>query len=173
MSKHNKGSHGVYSLTCISRKCGRRFGVMWEGQTTKFYNYFTGGELGSSFKLTYPFTGCPWCGAWWCTGPLDAAAYPAPPPLLGHRHVVRTTTGSQERVFKCGTWWPVGPLDARALPHPQAGQQQANIPSGLGTPSWVTDVVNWSAFSTKTGVIDAMMKAQILKNCPPHKWEWK
>ncbi len=49
---------------------------MWEGQTTKFYNYLTGGELGSSFKLTYPFTGCPWCGAWWCTGPLDANVYP-------------------------------------------------------------------------------------------------
>ena len=80
MSKRNKGSHGIYSLTCISRKCGRRFGVMWEGQTTKFYNYFTGGELGSSFKLTYPFTGCPFCGAWWCTGPLDGEVYPKRPP---------------------------------------------------------------------------------------------
>lgn len=49
---------------------------MWEGQTIKFYNYFTGGELGSSFKLTYPFTGCPFCGVWWCTGPLEAGAYP-------------------------------------------------------------------------------------------------
>ena len=27
-------------------------------------------------KLSYPFTGCPWCGVWWCTGPLDAGAYP-------------------------------------------------------------------------------------------------
>ncbi len=107
MSKRNKGSHGIYSLTCISRKCGRRFGVMWEGQTTKFYNYFTGGELGSSFKLTYPFTGCPWCGAWWPTGPLDAIAYPkrkldpvfpVPPNYLLVNQPVKASTIS-------GNWW--------------------------------------------------------------------
>ena len=86
MSKRNKGNHGVYSLTCISRKCGRKFGVMWEGKAIGVISraYWDGEEKGyglgpleKRFKLvTYPFTGCPWCGAWWCTGPLDAMAYP-------------------------------------------------------------------------------------------------
>jgi hypothetical protein len=64
MSKHNKGNHGIYSLTCISQKCGRRFKVIYD--TTRG-------------RLTYPFTGCPFCGAWWCTGPLDGEAYPKKP----------------------------------------------------------------------------------------------
>ena len=70
MSKR-KSSHGIYELTCISHKCSRRFKVIYDieekpkGAPEPWYG-----------KLTYPFTGCPFCGAWWCTGPLDATAYP-------------------------------------------------------------------------------------------------
>ena len=96
MSKRNKGNHGIYSLTCISQKCGRKFGVMWELKNCVEVGV-TGRKLKTGYwtleeakmgVLVYPFNGCPFCGAWWCTGPLDAAAYPPPPPLLGHRHVV-------------------------------------------------------------------------------------
>ncbi len=124
MSKRSKGSHGVYSLTCISQKCGRKFGVMWELENCVEVGV-TGRKLKTGYwtleeakmgVLVYPFTGCPWCGVWWCTGPLDAAAYPSPPPLLGHRHVAPTqnSMGNSKRVFKCGTWWPIGPLNRRA-----------------------------------------------------------
>lgn len=61
MSKRSKGSHGIYQLTCISDKCSRRFKVI--------YDIARG-------RLSYPFAGCPFCGAWWPTGPLEASAYP-------------------------------------------------------------------------------------------------
>ena len=84
MSKRNKGNHGIYSLTCISQKCGRKFGVMWELKNCVEVGV-TGRKLKTGYwtleeakmgVLVYPFTGCPWCGTWWCTGPLDASAYP-------------------------------------------------------------------------------------------------
>ncbi len=85
MSKR-KGSHGIYDLTCISHKCSRRFKVIYDtravGVVAKAYwdkeqKGYGLEPLVKRFKLvTYPFTGCPFCGAWWCTGPLDASAYP-------------------------------------------------------------------------------------------------
>ncbi|KKK70484.1 hypothetical protein LCGC14_2923540, partial [marine sediment metagenome] len=33
MSKRNKGTHGIYDLTCISDKCSRRFKVIWDVRT--------------------------------------------------------------------------------------------------------------------------------------------
>jgi hypothetical protein len=80
----NKGSHGIYELTCISDKCSRRFKVIYDtrvvikdgaDQFDKRLNAWVEVQL-ECVELTYPFTGCPFCGAWWCTGPLDAAAYP-------------------------------------------------------------------------------------------------
>ena len=84
MGKRNKGTHGIYELTCISDKCSRRFKVLWElrdcveigimGRKRKT-GYWTLEEAKMGV-LAYPFNGCPFCGTWWCTGPLDAAAYP-------------------------------------------------------------------------------------------------
>ena len=86
MSKRKKGNHGIYELTCISRKCGKRFGVMWDCKLEKVAacrNPLSSvpGPRGwfpehMVKRLTYPFTGCPFCGVWWCTGPLDGEAYP-------------------------------------------------------------------------------------------------
>ena len=84
MSKRNKGTHGIYELTCISHKCSRRFKVLWElrdcvgigitGRKRKT-GYWTQEEAKMG-TLAYPFNGCPFCGAWWPTGPLDGEAYP-------------------------------------------------------------------------------------------------
>ena len=83
MSKRNKGSHGVYSLTCISHKCSRRFKVIYDVRTVsraeqikKLHPEANTYNVWGYVQFTYPFTGCPWWGAWWPTGPLDAAAYP-------------------------------------------------------------------------------------------------
>jgi len=77
MSKH-KNSSGIYELTCISHKCSRRFKVIYD--TQEVTQVVGGTPLHAlriiSTRLTYPFTGCPFCGAWWCTGPLDGGAYP-------------------------------------------------------------------------------------------------
>ncbi|KKL80961.1 hypothetical protein LCGC14_1754460 [marine sediment metagenome] len=74
MSKRSKGTHGIYELTCISHKCSRRFKVIYdiEGKPKGAPDPWYG-------KLTYPFTGCPFCGTWWPTGPLDGEAYPKRP----------------------------------------------------------------------------------------------
>ena len=85
MSKRNKGTHGIYDLTCISHKCSRRFKVIWDVrrvsalQQSKWAaeaNVYNPKPAVGYTKLTYPFNGCPFCGAWWPTGPLDAGAYP-------------------------------------------------------------------------------------------------
>ena len=86
MSKRNKGTHGIYDLTCISDKCSRRFKVIWDCQLEKVAacrNPLSSipGPRGwfperMVKRLTYPFNGCPFCGAWWPTGPLDGEAYP-------------------------------------------------------------------------------------------------
>ena len=122
MKKRKKGNHGVYNLTCISQKCGRRFKVMWEGKAIGVISraYWDGEEKGyglgpleKRFKLvTYPFKGCPFCGAWWCTGPLDATAYPK---------------------RKLDPVFPV-PADYTLVNAPlfAAGQQQANITRSVG-----------------------------------------
>ncbi len=77
MSKRKKGNHGIYSLTCISQKCGRRFKVLYDIRRVSVEAKDYWGAVRRD-RLSYPFTGCPWCGAWWCTGPLDASAYPLP-----------------------------------------------------------------------------------------------
>ena len=79
MSKRkHKGTHGIYQLTCISDKCSRRFKVIYDTQEVK--QTIGGTSLHAlrivSTRLTYPFKGCPFCGAWWPTGPLDGEAYP-------------------------------------------------------------------------------------------------
>jgi len=84
MSKRNKGTHGIYDLTCISDKCSRRFKVIWDVRTVGVEQRSIWSEEKKGFlvgtvryvSLTYPFTGCPFCGTWWCTGPLDGGAYP-------------------------------------------------------------------------------------------------
>ncbi|KKN26034.1 hypothetical protein LCGC14_0878790 [marine sediment metagenome] len=89
MSKRNKGTHGIYDLTCISDKCSRRFKVIWDVRTiaieikaNRVDERFTFGQTVGYAKLTYPFNGCPFCGAWWPTGPLDGEAYPKKPKPL-------------------------------------------------------------------------------------------
>jgi hypothetical protein len=86
MSKH-KGTHGIYELTCISHKCSRRFKVIYDtrvvikdgaDQFSKRLNTWVEVQF-ECIELTYPFNGCPFCGAWWCTGPLDGEAYPKRP----------------------------------------------------------------------------------------------
>ena len=81
--KSKQGSHGVYNLTCISHKCSRRFKVLYDVRTVsraeqieKLHPQANTSNLWGYVQFTYPFTGCPFCGAWWCTGPLDASAYP-------------------------------------------------------------------------------------------------
>ena len=92
--KSKQGNHGIYNLTCISRKCGRRFKVIYDIQLVGFdaraltpqekWHYEMSAQglgpppplVAKRVRLTYPFTSCPFCGAWWCTGPLDATAYP-------------------------------------------------------------------------------------------------
>ena len=83
--KSKQGNHGIYQLTCISHKCSRRFKVIYDVrrlsalQQSKWAaeaNIYNPKPAIDYIKLTYPFTGCPFCGAWWCTGPLDGEAYP-------------------------------------------------------------------------------------------------
>ncbi len=83
--KSKQGSHGIYELTCISDKCSRRFKVIYDVRTisveqrgawSKKEQAFLLGPTIKYVQLTYSFTGCPFCGAWWCTGPLDGEAYP-------------------------------------------------------------------------------------------------
>jgi hypothetical protein len=76
VSKRNKGTHGIYDLTCISHKCSRRFKVIYD---IRFKAAPYGSQNYGGPQLTYPFTGCPFCGAWWPTGPLDGEAYPKRP----------------------------------------------------------------------------------------------
>ena len=96
MKKRNKGNHGIYELTCISDKCSRRFKVLYDTQEVK--QTIGGTSLHAlrivSTRLTYPFNGCPFCGAWWPTGPLDASAYP---PNMTN---VRLTKGQVQQMTK-------------------------------------------------------------------------
>ncbi len=112
MSKRNKGSHGIYSLTCISRKCGKRFKVIYDTQLVgfearaltpqeKWHCEMSAQGLGpppplvaKRVRLTYPFTGCPFCGTWWPTGPLDGEAYPKRPKSV---HISGPALSSIER----------------------------------------------------------------------------
>ena len=92
MSKRkHKGTHGIYQLTCISDKCSRRFKVIYDTQEVK--QTIGGTSLHAlrivSTRLTYPFKGCPFCGAWWPTGPLDGEAYPKVDPLVVHLEKMR------------------------------------------------------------------------------------
>ncbi|KKM79582.1 hypothetical protein LCGC14_1348490 [marine sediment metagenome] len=108
MSKRSKGSHGVYSLTCISQKCGRKFGVMWDAQVIKQVGIFSlGPKHGRTKLVSYPFTGCPWCGAWWPTGPLDGEAYPKRPPLpaASWESIVTTPIQTFSNKGLAQPWW--------------------------------------------------------------------
>ena len=103
MKKRNKGNHGIYELTCISDKCSRRFKVVYDVrrvsalQQAKWAaeaNVYNPKPATDYVKFTYPFTGCPFCGAWWPTGPLDASAYP---PNMTN---VRLTKGQVQQMTK-------------------------------------------------------------------------
>ena len=83
MKKRKKGNHGIYELTCISDKCSRRFKVLYDVRTVsraeqieKLPPQANTYNVWGYVQVTYPFNGCPFCGTWWCTGPLDGEAYP-------------------------------------------------------------------------------------------------